>query len=121
MAGMVAVLGGVAILWSLFLFFTPEIAPTPPGSPGAALASPSRQVGTYTIALPACKVVEPGISITAGQNFTVEQPQPRLFYLAGARYDVPVRTTRYADHSLQSGPVKFRGGPVATTITLTLN
>jgi hypothetical protein len=116
----VALLGGAALIWGLAIIFIPQVAPAPPTTGGLQITAPGRQVGTWTIQVPANKVILAGINIAPGQRFKVEQAQPRLFYLKGAKYDVPVRTTRYEDFTTQGGPVKFRGGPQATTVTLTL-
>jgi hypothetical protein len=42
LVSLVAIIGGAAILWSLFLIFTPEIAPAPPGIGGAQTAAPGQ-------------------------------------------------------------------------------
>jgi hypothetical protein len=57
--GLIAVLGGVAILWSLFLIFTPEITPAPGASgPKAAIASGPQQMTTHGNTV--CVTLQPG-------------------------------------------------------------
>jgi len=117
--GLVTVLGGAAILWSLFLFFTPEIAPAPPGGAPVQQYAADKTGGTFQV--PPGQIIHTGIFVNAGQSAHFSQPCARLFYLKGTQYDVPVRSKKWSDKWNSPGQIGLRGGPVATTVTVTLN
>ena len=116
--GAVVFAGSVAIIWALWILFTPELAPNP-----AAVRVPSAHASTArvikkTFEVPAGKTIATGIFLKAGQIARFYQASPNLYYLKGDRKDIPVRSTDWTDQWTAPGQIGLRGGPQPTTITV---
>jgi hypothetical protein len=115
--GALALLGGITItqLTPLKNYFQNGVTQTGGLGPGVA----AKTTGTFQV--PPGQIINTGIFMNAGQSAHFSQPCARLFYLKGTQYDVPVRSKKWSDKWNSPGQIGLRGGPVATTVTVTLN
>lgn len=74
-----------------------------------------------TFHVPAGQTVATGIWMRQGKVARFSQPVPKLYFLKGNRYDVPVRSAEWADQWKSAGQIGLRGGSVDTTVTVTIN
>lgn len=123
-SGVAVFAGSVAIVWALWLLFTPELAPnpaslTPPSARAATSATSARLTKTFNV--PARQTVATGIFLKAGQIARFHQPSPKLYYLKGDRHDVAVRAEDWTDQWKAAGQIGLRGGPQPTTVTVAID
>ncbi len=116
LAGLVTFLGGIALIWSLCLIFTPEITPTPAGISGISVSAPGQrqavriQPGGYPFTVPAGEKISTGLFVKSGY-FQIYNPSEDVGIpiAGGGEKLVPKGTIETRKVTSPGGVIELRG------------
>jgi hypothetical protein len=123
--GWVTILGGVAIIWSLMLIFTPEIAPTPASIDGIQVSAPGQrqiriQPGGKYFTVPARDKISTGLFVKSGY-FQIFNPSEDVYLLiAGGREKLVSKGTIETRKVTTPGTIDLRGKNKTATVQVVI-